>query len=76
IKGKATLTSTKPEAITSRKVYFNDGFVETAIYNRDNLLPGQQVTGPAIIEQLDSTTVVFPGQTARVDAFNNIVISL
>jgi N-methylhydantoinase A len=39
-------------------------------------LPGQQITGPAIIEQLDSTTVIFPGQKARIDAFDNILISL
>ncbi len=76
IKDEEVFIETKPEVYSSRKVYFNDGFLDTAIYNRDKLLPGQQIIGPAVIEQLDSTTVVFPEQTARVDAFNNIIISL
>ena len=42
--------------------------------DRDTLGAGAVVTGPAIVEQLDSTTVVPPGQRARVDRFGNLVI--
>jgi N-methylhydantoinase A len=38
-----------------------------SVYHRDRIEPGQCVTGPAIVHQLDSTTVVLPGQRARVD---------
>jgi N-methylhydantoinase A len=76
IKDESALNRTKPDADTYRDVYFDNDYVSTAIYNRDTLLPGQQITGPAIIEQLDSTTVIFPGQKARIDAFDNILISL
>ncbi|MGN6681241.1 MAG: hydantoinase/oxoprolinase family protein [Streptosporangiaceae bacterium] len=37
------------------------------VYHRDRIEPGQVVPGPAIVHQLDSTTVVLPGQRARVD---------
>jgi N-methylhydantoinase A len=76
IKDEEVSVDTKPEVHSSRKVYFDNGFLDTDIYDRDKLLPGQQIVGPAVIEQLDSTTVVFPQQKARVDAFNNIIISL
>ncbi|MDR2983491.1 MAG: hypothetical protein LBV34_01495, partial [Nocardiopsaceae bacterium] len=37
------------------------------VYHRERIEPGQCVAGPAIVHQLDSTTVVLPGQRARVD---------
>ncbi|MGE0522163.1 MAG: hydantoinase/oxoprolinase family protein [Variibacter sp.] len=49
--------------------------VETAIYARPDLAVGAPVKGPAIIEQLDTTVVVYPGQSAVLDASNNIIIS-
>ena len=57
-----------------REVYFGKGFVPTAVYDRQGLGPGDAVTGPAIVEQLDSTTVVWPDQTARVDPYRNLVL--
>ena len=45
-----------------RKAYF-DGWHDTPIYDRERLLSGNRLRGPAIIEQMDSTTVVHPGQT-------------
>jgi N-methylhydantoinase A len=55
---------------------FSDGggFVETAIYERSRLSPGNEINGPAIIEQLDSTTVVLPGYEVLVDAYKNLII--
>lgn len=59
-----------------RPVYFHGlGFVETAIYDRDRLKPGNEVKGPAIIEERASGTVLLPGSLARVDLYSNLVVS-
>ena len=50
--------------------------IETPIYERNSLLPGQVIAGPAVIDQLDATTLVFPGDTARIDEGLNIVLKL
>ena len=57
-----------------RQVYFNQEFLQTAVYDRSRLRPGDEITGPAVLEQLDSTTVVWPGQCARVDAHRNAIL--
>ena len=46
--------------------------LETPIYNREDLPAGLSVEGPAIIDQLDSTTIVPPGVTAEIDEWLNI----
>jgi len=63
-----------PVSMGMRAVYFDehDGAVETPIYSRDALSAGMSVEGPAIIEQLDSTTVVPPGVAAEIDPWLNI----
>ena len=58
-----------------RKAYF-DGWHDTPIYDRGKLVSGNRLRGPAIIELMDSTTVVHPGQDASVDRFGNIIIAL
>ncbi|CAN5439787.1 hypothetical protein BH10PSE6_BH10PSE6_24830 [soil metagenome] len=59
-----------------RPVWFPEarGFVDTPIYARDALQPGHRFAGPAIVEQMDATTLVPPGMTARVDAYLNLVL--
>lgn len=57
-----------------RNVYFNGRFVETFIYYRPLLQPGDCINGPAVIEQEDSTTLVWEDQIARVDAFSNLLV--
>ena len=59
---------------TRRAVYFDEQeqAVDTAVYLRDELPAGARIEGPAIIEQLDSTTVVPPGVTAEIDPWLNI----
>jgi len=37
--------------------------------------PGQRVGGPAVIEQMDTTTFVLDGQVARMDRFRNLIIT-
>lgn len=63
-----------PSPHTTRSVWFTseNATVETAIWERATLKPGDTVQGPALIEEWNSTTLVNPGQTARVDGFNSI----
>ena len=68
------------QALTStHDVIFNvDGKPErlsTAFYQRELLQAGDNITGPAIVEQLDSTVVVNPGLTATVDQYGTIMIA-
>jgi N-methylhydantoinase A len=59
----------------ARTVYF-DGRVATAVtlYERDRLNVGAELSGPAIVEQVDATTVIPPGWTARVDPYRNLIL--
>ncbi|MDW8443636.1 MAG: hydantoinase/oxoprolinase family protein [Acetobacteraceae bacterium] len=50
------------------------GFVAVPVFARDRLAPGNRLAGPAIIEQMDSTTLVLPGMSARVDAYENLIL--
>jgi len=43
---------------------------------RGVLQPGNRISGPAIIDQLDTTTLIYPGDTARVDGARNLIIEL
>jgi len=52
------------------------GTIACPIYKRAMLGAGHRIDGPAIVEQLDSTTVVYPGQQALVDPYLNIVITV
>ncbi len=60
----------------TRDVYFEEekGFVSTTAYDRDRLLPGARLEGPAIVEQMDSTVLIRPGMSADVDRFFNLVL--
>jgi N-methylhydantoinase A len=49
-------------------------FVTAALYDREKLRAGDTLTGPAIIDQLDATTVVLAGQTLHVDTSGTLVI--
>jgi N-methylhydantoinase A len=60
--------------ISRRGVYFDAAYVETPVYTRERLQPADCVEGPAIVEEFGSTTVVFPGQSTRVDAFGNLLL--
>lgn len=60
-----------------RQAYFEGaGWVETAIYHREDLPVGSTFSGPAIVEQYDATTVMYPGQVARVDASGSLLITI
>ena len=49
--------------------------LEAVIYDRNKLHEGLTVPGPAIVSEMDSTTVVLPGYEARVDAVGNLLIN-
>jgi N-methylhydantoinase A/oxoprolinase/acetone carboxylase beta subunit len=56
-------------------VYVDDsvGFVGCPAYRRDTLGVGAAISGPAVVDQLDSTVFLRPGWHARVDAIGNLV---
>jgi N-methylhydantoinase A len=65
------------EPIGRRRAMFALGHWEdTPVYRRDHLAPGQSLEGPAIIEQLDATALVYPGDRCAVDAWGNLLITL
>jgi N-methylhydantoinase A len=51
------------------------GFVDTAIYRRDDLRPGDVVEGPAVVEEYGATVPLAPGFRAEVDRFGNLVVT-
>ena len=48
---------------------------EGSVWKRDTLLSGHIIDGPAVIDQLDTTSIVLPGQKANVDNWGNMLIS-
>lgn len=51
----------------SRPAYFDDGFVDTAVYDGPALAPGSRITGPALVEEPFTVIVVAPGQSLELD---------
>jgi N-methylhydantoinase A len=61
----------------SRTVLFgNSGWHDTPVYRRESLGVDQVLTGPAIVEQMDTTIVVHPGDALRIDNAGNLMIQL
>ena len=58
----------------TRPVYAGGAWHEAAIYTREALPIGAEIAGPAVIQQIDATTVIEPGATAQVDAIGNLRI--
>ncbi|WP_083402251.1 hydantoinase/oxoprolinase family protein [Bacillus sp. MUM 116] len=59
-----------------REVYFENQFVLTKVYNREKIPVASEIQGPAIVEQLDTTTVIPPDFTAVVDEYRNLIMTL
>ncbi|MBM3959478.1 MAG: hydantoinase/oxoprolinase family protein [SAR202 cluster bacterium] len=61
----------------TRQVYFAEsgGMVKASVYDRYRLVAGAVLKGPAIVEEMDSTTVIHPGYQGSVDRFGNIVLT-
>jgi N-methylhydantoinase A len=63
-----------PRPIERRQAYFGGELSDTPIFRRGELRPGAALTGPAIIEEQTSTTVLAPGQRATIDEYSDIEI--
>ncbi|MEK9929231.1 MAG: hydantoinase/oxoprolinase family protein [Rhodospirillaceae bacterium] len=59
---------------TRSAIFGATGSVSANVYRRETLVPGRKIAGPAIIEQLDSTTVVPPDWNMEVDVFGNLIL--
>ena len=60
-----------------REVMFNDNNPNSCpVYQRETLVPGQTFRGPAVVEQLDATTIIYPGDTVEIDTPGNLLITL
>ena len=51
-------------------------FIDTPVYGRERLAPGHRLAGPAVVEQLDATTLIFPGDRAAVDPAGNLIVEI
>lgn len=58
----------------TRDVYFEDGMMETPVYNRNKLRNGNIVESPAVIEESTTTIIVPPGWQAKVDEYENVIL--
>ena len=58
-----------------RRVRFDGRELDCPVYQRERLDVGLTVAGPAVLDQFDCTTVICPGQTARVDEWKNLIVT-
>ncbi|MFN7195535.1 MAG: hydantoinase/oxoprolinase family protein, partial [bacterium] len=66
-----------PAPTERRPVWFEaEAAVDTPVYDRARLAPGHVVAGPAVIEQLDATILLFPGDRGTVDVHLNLIVEL
>jgi N-methylhydantoinase A len=59
----------------TRQVRFDGASHDCPVYQRERIDAGLNLAGPAILDQLDCTTVIYPGQIARVDAWKNLIVT-
>ncbi|HYK14999.1 MAG TPA: hydantoinase/oxoprolinase family protein [Burkholderiales bacterium] len=73
----ATGGSVKDAVTAQRKTYFGvkHGWLDTPVHARAKLPAGAMLAGPALIEEMSSTVLLAPGQSASVDRIGNIVIN-
>ncbi len=72
----AGIPSTSDQEPQHRPLYANGAWRQARIVSRETLSPGSRVTGPAIVQQFDSTTIIEPGADATVDAVGNLRIQV
>jgi N-methylhydantoinase A len=69
--------SPEDAVIAEREVWFaGAGFAPTPVYSRDKLPAGAHFAGPAVVEQMDTTTVIPPGARVATDRFGNLLIEI
>ena len=76
--GASTTAASGPVRGGSRPAWFPEagGYVETRIIDRQTLAADTEVSGPAIVEDPDSTTVILPGDVARISAAGHLIIEI
>lgn len=57
-----------------RKVFFEGGFRDCPVYDRFELPLGSTFSGPAVVQQPDTTTIIEPSMTVSVDVLGNLII--
>jgi len=74
----AQVPAPSPAVAAGRRqvIFTRDRTEDAAVYHRDALQPGDWFEGPAIVDQLDTTIVIFPGDRAYVDTLFNLVIEV
>ena len=60
--------------VGSRPVWFGGGWLDTSIWARLDLPAGAAISGPAILEQADATTVIDPGLVGRIDPMGSLIV--
>jgi N-methylhydantoinase A len=66
----------------TRRAYFeaagghSDGWVECPVWQREALLAGNEISGPVLVEEVSATTVLYPGDRARVDALGSLIVEV
>ena len=70
----ATDPGVEPAPTSRRPVWFDGAWHDAAVYDRLTLPAGFVLSGPAVLEQPDATTVIDPGLVARVDRFGNVIV--
>ncbi|MCO5091331.1 hydantoinase/oxoprolinase family protein [Bosea sp. (in: a-proteobacteria)] len=69
----------RPAAVPrgTRTICFDiSGSISTPVYWRDDLVSGQKLIGPAVVDQLDTTSLLFPGDGLEVDTNGNLIIAV
>jgi N-methylhydantoinase A len=63
-----------PEPVGTRRVIYAGAALDTPVYDRASLGAGAALSGPALVEQADSTALIWPGQHARVDGYGQLLL--
>ena len=63
-----------PDPVDTHPIFVEGASVEAAVYDRATLRAGDVVTGPAIVTEMDSTTLILPGHAATVHASGSLLI--
>jgi N-methylhydantoinase A len=71
----ATKSNLADAKIHDTKFYYEEKWHDAAIFEREKLGVGSVVPGPAIVQEMDSTTLVLPGHAATVDKVGNLLIN-
>jgi N-methylhydantoinase A len=72
-----------PAAAGSRRVFYESDdpgrpgeWLQAQIYRREALLAGNVIRGPAVVEEISATTVLYPGDIARVDRYGSMIVEV